>query len=901
MKQSLKGEWQFETLDTIILPSTTEQSCKGNGELDKTQVLHLSRKYPFKGVSCYKRTVEIPKEWGGKYIELFLERTKFTKVWVDGSLVTQSYETIIPQRHDLSRHLTPGKHEISIEVDNDLAKYDHFPESLYNGHQYTEHTQTNWNGIIGEIYLEAKELIRVANIRIMSESVKRQFTAELTIENILDEQNIIIEINGAEQDSKHPHTLESAASKFKVKTGENTLTVVYESESPFKLWDEFNPCIYELVFSVKSVDEAVCYDTYKVKTGFVQVKVQDKAIKVNDIPVFLRGNVDCALFPVTGAPPMDTESWERLFEVMKSYGMNHHRFHSWCPPRAAFEAADKIGIYLQPELSCFANGLYTEGHEKEDKVLKKYLYDQGIKLLKEFGNHPSFILFAIGNEMVGELEPFEDLIRAYRACRPDKLYAQGSNNFLEDPVCTSEDDYWVIMRTTKTDNIRASFAHSDLPLGHLQTFEKPGTMKEYSKALAHSHIPLIAHEIGQYQVYPNYQEIQKYIGVFYPTALDVFKERLEAKGLGHLADAYFKASGKLAALCYREDIEALMRTEGMTGFQLLGLQDFSGQGTALIGMLDSFFDSKGIITDKSWREFCSSQVLLAKLSKYTFTIGEPVELEVLFYNFGREDVQNQELKVVLRTGKDKIDCCEDICVSAPRGALTTVQKVILHTESVKECTKGEILLTCGEITNRYPVWFYPNQELEQEQDIFITEKINEEAAKVLQKGGNVLLLSSNVAEAHSVEGFFASDFWCYPMFKKACEDKGLKTAPGTLGILCDKDHPSLKDFPTESYSEWQWHQIVMHSRPIILDGADKNLSPIVQVIDNFERNHKLGLLFEAKVLNGKLLVCASDILGNIQQPEVKQLYNSLVRYAKGKDFNPSITLDIAEVTKWMNS
>ena len=84
-------------------------------------------------------------------------------------------------------------------------------------------------------------------------------------------------------------------------------------------------------------------------------------------------------------------------------------------------------------------------------------------------------------------------------------------------------------------------------------------------------------------------------------------------------------------------------------------------------------------------------------------------------------------------------------------------------------------------------------------------------------------------------------------------------SPGTLGILTDPDHPMFRHFPTDMHTNWQWFSILKQSYPFILDKFPAGYKPIVQVIDNVERNHKLGLVFELAVGQGKLLVCMADL------------------------------------------
>lgn len=904
----LNGEWEFalgqykEFDDIIVLPSSTEVSEKGEIEINEQETMFLSRKRPFTGVSRYRRQITIKNAWGGKYIYLYLERTKYTKVIVDGEVVSESHETLVPQKHQLSQWLTVGEHELVIEVDNDLIKYDDFSESLYNGHQYTDHTQTNWNGIIGDIYLEAVDPIYLEYVSIEKPKDIKGFKVEIAIDNQEENQDAQLTLTyrkkGYEKEAK------SVQESVQLQNGPNILHLnVIEKE--LTLWNEFERNLYEVQILIQGNVSEIKYDTL---VGFRDIVVDGQRILLNGESISLRGNLDCCIYPLTGYAPMEVNEWIRIYKQAKEYGINHYRFHSWCPPEAAFVAADIEGIYLQVELSCFANGFYEEENPLCDHSLNRYLYDQSMKVIKEYGNHPSFLIFAIGNEMIGDISAYEKLLKKLKALRPDKLYTQGANNFLEDPICSSEDDIWITMRTTKIDNVRASFSHGDKPLGHLQQKEQYATIHDYEEGLKISEIPVIAHEIGQYQSYPNFNEIDKYIGVTKSTALKVFQKKLKEKNHECWSEEFYYNSGALLIQCYKEEIEALLRTNQMGGFQLLGLQDFPGQGTALVGIWDNFLDSKGFITPTEWREFCGPQVILCKMEKGIYTSGEAIEGEIWIYNFGEEDIINQEITVTLyshavnmkeeknaisshveeypnetfysqmdRKAEDDILATTTLfSVFAPKGQLTYVNKIYITTEETLQPKAVYMEIECNHLKNHYPLWIYPILELPLEKKPFIFNVFSKEAEEALKQGKTVGVFSSQWD--NTIEGFFPNDFWCYPMFKKACEDKGIEIAPGTLGLACKKDHPALAQFPTESFSSWQWRQIVNESRPMILDGEGSDCEPIVQVIDNFDRNHKLSILFEKKVYNGKLVICTVDLLEYLDIPEVKQLYYSLLMY-----------------------
>ena len=180
---NLSGTWQFAldrqgTLkagdplaDTILLPGTTDTNKKGDFTAKSEETTFLTRPWSYKGRAWYQREVNIPASWKGKPVYLFLERTKPSEVYVDGKLVGSSNDISTPQVFDLAKSLTPGKHQLTIMVDNGSG----VPKQLYeSSHAYTESTQTNWNGIIGKIcqaLLSPRRFIRTSRISVSRDNI----------------------------------------------------------------------------------------------------------------------------------------------------------------------------------------------------------------------------------------------------------------------------------------------------------------------------------------------------------------------------------------------------------------------------------------------------------------------------------------------------------------------------------------------------------------------------------------------------------------------------------------------------------------------------------------------------------------------------------------------------------
>ncbi len=893
----LSGKWAFRMdsaaayADSLYLPGTTDTNKKGikNEKMDETT--YLSRTYTYSGKVWYQRTVAIPADWQGKDISLFMERTKPTRVWVDNREVGSNTDISVPQIYDLGSVLTPGEHTITVMVDNGVS----VPRQVItSSHAYSESTQTNWNGIIGKFYIEAADAFHIGGVQVYPDYDNRKALVKIKLAGIGKADapvSLKCVASTWNTDKKQVITAELATDKISSDVCDFELDLGKDAAT----WSEFAPALYRVDVSLKCGN---MYDSKSVSFGLRKFTTEGTQFSINGMTTFLRGKHDACVFPLTAHVAMDVETWRHYFRVAKEYGINHYRFHSWCPPEACFEAADIEGIYLQPELP------FWGGMNSKDSVLVSFLRKEGVAIQNEYSNHASFVMFALGNEISGEDAVLRDLIGTFRKIEDRHMYAYGSNNSLGFKGQQGGEDFLVTCRvgqesdTSFVTHARASFSFADAYDGGYMNHTYPNTRMDFSGAVSRSTVPVIGHETGQYQVYPNYKEMDKYTGVLEPRNFAVFKKRLEDAGMGGQAEDFFKASGRWAAELYRADIEMNLRTEGMGGFQLLDLQDYPGQGSAFVGILDAFMDSKGLIKPEEWRHFCNEVVPLVKMSSYTYSSDKPFEGEIYIANYSNASLGGDLEWIlsgadgrVLASGNEKIDIAQ--------GKLGFVKKLSVDLSSVLKAEKCMLSLKVGNTNyaNSYPVWVYPaKQDFSHSEEIVVTDKLDASLKQQLKEGKKILYFPNlKKYEKSTVGGLFQTDYWNYRMFRTICENIKKPVSPGTMGLLMNPEHSLFTEFPTEYHTNWQWFPIIKSSRPLILDNMPSEYKPIIQVIDNIERNHKLGLLFEFKVGEGKLLVCMSEILSVQDKPEARQFYYALLKYVESDSFNPSFTVDVNEL------
>lgn len=857
--------------DSIELPGTTETRRKGPMNSAR-EPASLTRLYWFEGAAFYERVVDVPKAWAGKHVTLTMERAKHTRVWVDGVYVGESRVWSAPQSYDLGV-LKPGEHRLTVLVDN--------REKLTQSesHLWSNNTQGNWNGILGRIELHADDPVHIGSLRVDPDAAARRVRVSTRMENLTGKAAEVTVLYRVRSDAavEWVETTEQT-----VPPGGGTVEHVIELNGEAPLWDEFDPRLLELRVETAAGDSA---DRAATTFGLVDFETRGSQFAVNGRATFLRGKHDGCVFPLTGHPPMDAAGWRSYFETCKQYGINHVRFHSWCPPKAAFVAADELGIYLQPELPFW--GDFTAD-------VRAALTPEGEAILDAYGDHPSFVMFTLGNEHWGGREEMRAAVEHFRAYDGDRrLYAHGANTFMWDPVLQPAEDYIISTAIKNDPHGPARLVRGGQPTfngeepGHIQ-HDTPGTRTDFAAAIDGVGGPVISHENGQWSVFPDFSEIEKYTGVLAPRNLERFRDRLRDAGMLERRKAFQAASGGLAVRLYREDIESCLRTPGHGGFELLDLQDYPGQGTALVGILDAFMDSKGLISPEAWREFCAPVVVLARFDKHAWSSEETFAADVQVAHYGEADIEDCTLRWTLRAS-DGLWIASGFVgpVTIEQGNVRDIGPIVAPLDAVREPTAATLTIEAEdrpELRTSYDIWvFPPAEEAATGTDVLVATSYDAAVRERLAGSGRVLLcLDDGRVMVRSPGGDFATDFWNWPMFHNP---------PGTMGLLIDDEHPALAGFPTAFHSDWQWFDIAERSQPISLRGLPAELTPIVQTIDNAERVDELGLVFECRVGEGRLLVCASPLVELAADGlAARALLESLRRYAGSDVFQPKVAI-----------
>lgn len=834
----------------------------------------------YQGAAWYQKTVRIPRDWRKQRILLRLERSHWeTTVWVDDQRIGTDNSLSTPHVYDLSRTLSPGQHQLTIRVDNRMIV-----EVGVNSHSVSDHTQSNWNGLVGDLRLIAMDPVWIEDLQVYPDAANRSARVVCRLGNATGHSGTgVLHLESRAFNTRRKSSAQAAPLNFDFTREGITLETELTLGADAPEWDEFNPALHELFVRLEATVNGQTFSgNNKVVFGLREFATEGTQFMINGRRTFLRGTLECSIFPLTGFPPTEVKEWKRIIRQCQAFGLNHMRFHSWCPPEAAFAAADELGFYFQIECASWANQGASIG---DGKPLDEWIYAEGDRILRDYGNHPSFVMLAYGNEPAGgNQKAWLGRLNAYWKTKdPRRLYTSAAGW----PLIPESDFY-----SSPTPRIQAWGAGNKSRINA----RPPATETDFRSFVEQHDKPVVSHEIGQWCAFPNFNEIKKYRGYLKPRNFEIFRETLEKNHMGNLAQKFLMASGKLQTLCYKEEIESALRTPGLGGFQLLDLHDFPGQGTALVGVLDPFWEEKGYVTGEEYSRFCNSTVPLARLVRRTWTQNEPFHTQLEVAHFGTEPMKDAILTWKLvndrgrvfkegRLGPADITCGNGV----PLG------EVNFRFDSLEAPAKYKFVVGLEEtiFENDWDIWLYPEKiDTSVPPGIRVVSYLAESALGFLQQGGRVLLMPEPESVITPVKTGFSSIFWNTAWTGNQ--------APHTLGILCNPKHPALRGFPTEYHSDWQWWELTNAeaAAAMVLDNLPPQLRPIVQPIDTWFENRRLGLLYEARVGRGRLLVCSMDLLSDLDnRPAARQMRHSLLRYMDSNTFRPKVEIQYGQINQ----
>lgn len=831
--------------DGFMLPGSACENRIGRkqklaDELTAEAVRAPRERYEYIAPLWLQREIDIPDEFEGKSIKLFLERVNIaSELWIDGEKVgRQIIELSAPHVYELTGRLTPGRHTLTLRIDNrNLLALD----TMASG--YSVDTQGYWNGIIGSIELRCEEFFHLENIQVYprENGIEVKLTETSDVYSPFERRNAELELEVTAPDGRSLGKKHFNKELFNSRQVEH---LFYEIEDIVG-WSEFDPALYTL--NVKYTCEGVS-DEKETAFGMRRISSENKRLMLNGRPLFLRGTIDCAIYPMTGYPPMDIGAWKENFRTIKSYGLNHVRFHAWCPPECAFRAADELGLYVSVEMPMWLNRDVCALELGEDPIHRDYFTHEATAISKTYGNHPSFIMFSNGNENMGDFELLEDITTQIKAYDDRRIYTLTSN--FDHPVLPCED--YLCAFEAGGRRVRLQTMHEEAA---------KSTCIDYSEAVAGVPVPIISFEVGQYCVYPDVDIADRYTGNMLPVNFDVIRKHMKKNNVYDRLSDYIKASGDLAVRLYKEDIECALRTKGFGGFELLSLCDYTGQSTATVGLLDVMFRSKGLIVPEDFRQFCSDVVPLFK-AKRILKNTEILKAELDLYDFGRERIEAPVYE--LRIYRDSELFFE---------YTGTETGVDIDLSSIPEPSKLRVELSVSGHKNSWDIYVFTDCNTTGDLRL-ISEK--REIGELIQNGGRAVVTGERLKKP--LEGSFIPVFWSPVHFPSS----------RPCGAIIDNEHPLLNGFPTDKYPDYQWKSILDGSKGMNISGFG-DIAPVVETVPNFIDNTPGSPLFEARLGKAEIIFCGFDL--SKEDPASMQLRSSICSRIAAYDFAPSSVID----------
>ena len=915
-EQWFNGKKSFD--DTILLPGSMPERLKGDAPTLKTQwtgtlydssfyfnpTMEIYRrtgniKFPFfltpdkhyVGRAWYQRTVNLPRNWKGQRIVLSLERPHIqTILWVNGQQVGSQNSLSVPHAYDVTKFVKRGANTLTICVDN-------HPETVKVGddsHSLSDQTQGNWNGIVGKMALIAMPKTYIDDLQVFPNVSEKNALVKLKIQ--ADKKGTInIALNATSFNTQQAEHFFSTSKKVFLNEGENQVEILLPmGDNPY-LWDEFSPTLYRLNAELTNHKSSIINHQSIATFGMRDFRIEGKWFFVNGRQTMLRGTVECCVFPLTGYAPMEVEEWVRVFRICRQYGLNHMRFHSYCPPRAAFEAADLVGFYLQPEGPSWPNHGVKLG---VGQPIDKYLMDETIALNREYGNHASFCMLASGNEPAGRwVEWVTDFVHYWQKADPRHVYTGASVG-----------GGWAWQPANEF-HVKAGAR------GLEWSKKRPESWGTFSHKIDTVRQPFVSHETGQWNCYPNFNEIGKYKGVNKAKNFEIFHDLLKANDMGHQGQEFLMASGKLQALCYKHELERTLRTSNYAGYQLLALNDYSGQGSAVVGILDALWGEKGYITAHEWRQFCAPTTPLAKMDRFVYTDGDTLQATIELSHFGETPLTNATFIYNIRNKNGQVlhiqrQTMKEVPIGGqiPMGdvsyelqATNDVAQQLTLEVRLTDCDQYRLRRTQGdgtlernypihEVVNSWDLWVYPQRELTgyEDADLMITDTLNQAAIDLLNRGGKVLLTAAGqIKYGAGIVQHFVPTFWNTSWFKMR--------PPHTVGSWIDSAHPLFQHFPTDSYTSLQWWELTNRAQCMMTGHIQGQFNSIVQPIDTWFLSRRLSSLFEARVGKGRLIMTSLDVRNHINRPVARELMNALLAYMQSDDFRPAQEVTIEQI------
>lgn len=832
--------------------------------------------HKFEGPAWYRRSVTLPKDWKSRIIWLeFGGIHRYADVWINGQFAGKHIAYVSPFKLDVSKFIGDDlKADIVVRVD---ARRSGSIDPLYGCFDLMDMGDLSWGGIYGGVQLRATQNTWIESVHVIPH-VSRQ-SAEITVE-----------IGGRTAPGPYSVALEVRNAQGEL-AGSGKGSIAYEATSATvsvpiadaELWSPQHPYLYTV--NAKLLRGSKQIDAKSDRFGMREIGKAGKSFVLNGQPIFLRGYGDDCISPNTIAPPADKNYYLGRFKTAKAYGFNYIRHHSWFPPKEYLDAADEMGIMLQPEFPIAYDAFFDAGTPQ-----RKQLYlDTWREVIRANWNHPCIADWCMGNEISGQHELSKELYRIAKEIDPTRMVIDTDGVWIKtvgDPMRPTLD----FLTPVFDEHQRWGFNDNKYP--------------QDLKATK----PVLVHEMGNFATLPSLTQIDLFEGGVRPYWLYTLRDLVAKQGVQADYEKWVANSNKLQAVVLKINTEAARRSPDISGYQQWLLQDYWNGSN---GVLDTFYRTKGISATQ-YRKFNSPTVLLVDCARRNYWSGETCGITVLVSRYEDEPSQDATLKWELKCdGKSCAQGIESGLAVKSNGvqSLKTLQIRMPNLTAARKLSFSASLADQnGKSTNDWDFWVYPKNLITPEKKpiccaglrevrdaypwlsgaddltncrLLITAQVTPEQLSHLEKGGRVLLLNAG----ESFPSTYSSFRPCWWLGDRENESKN-------TGTVIDRLHPAMRGFPNEGWCDLNFANILNKSTAVLLDDLPTKIQPIIRCLDVHGELRNKAYLFEVRVGQGKLLATSMNFANGLQlkDPAAVYLLDELIRYSSGPEFEPISSL-----------